>query len=47
MPPRDKDIKAIKERMYKHKWKSLRARGIQPPANEEENKERLRQAHGR
>ena len=41
-----RDRKDIRERMYKHKWQELKKRGINPPASEEERKERLKAAHG-
>ena len=45
MPPKGKPDEA-RERQYKAKWESLKKRGINPPANAAEAKQRLKDAHG-
>ncbi len=37
--------KKVKEKMNKKKWNSLKARGIHPPENKEEQRLRLKEAH--
>lgn len=37
--------KHIHKRIQDKKWKSLRARGYEPPKDSEENRKRLREAH--
>ena len=39
-------VKKLKDKIYKAKWKSLKARGINPPSTPEEAKQRLKEAHG-
>ena len=45
-PLKDKKVKDHKTRIHEKKWKSLEKRGIHPPANAAEAKQRLKEAHG-
>jgi hypothetical protein len=40
-----KKQKGFKDRIMKTKWRALRARGIEPPKDSEENRRRAREAH--
>lgn len=35
-----------KEKMMKRKWNALKARGIEPPKDDEERRKRLKESHG-
>jgi len=38
--------KKAREKIMQKKWKSLKARGIEPPKDKEERVKRLKESHG-